>query len=64
MRSTYFLINKVYLSEEVQEHCIHSENKSDNKVLIFECASQKFALKEEISKPVSDSMAYCGIFIS
>lgn len=47
MRSTYFLINKVYLSEEVQEHCINSENKSDNKVLIFECASQKFGLKEE-----------------
>ena len=61
MRSMYFLVSKVYLAEEV---FINLESKTDNKVLVVEGTLQEFALEEEISKPVSDTMAYCGIFIS
>ena len=61
MRSMYFLVSKVYLAEEV---FINLESKTDNKVLVAEGTLQEFALEEEISKPVSDTMAYCGIFIS
>ena len=61
MRSMYFLVSKVYLAEEV---FINLESKTDHKVLVVEGTLQEFALEEEISKPVSDTMAYCGIFIS
>ena len=61
MMNMYFLVSKVYLAEEV---FINLESKTDNKVLVVEGTLQEFALEEEISKPVSDTMAYCGIFIS
>ena len=30
---------------------------------VLECISQEFIFQEEISEPVSDTMAYCRLFI-